>query len=128
MRAECHLVADRADDGRVTMPGQCRAVAAVQVDVLVPVNVVDLRALAVAEPDRLRAGDLPAGRHPAGERVPGPLCQAARLRLPPGEHLLLLGDDSAEDDLGLRPLAGWQPGRSGLLGGHVRTPDAAHSW
>src|SRR6266567_7489604 len=101
MRAERHLVADRLDDGRVTMPGQCRAVAAVQVNVLVPVNVVDLRSLAVAEPDGLRAGDLPAGRHPAGQCVTGPAGHPARLWLEAGEDFFLLGDDAGMGGGGL---------------------------
>jgi hypothetical protein len=58
---------DGFDDGGVTVAGQGGAVAAVQVDVLVAVDVVDLRALAVAEPDRLRRGDLPAGGDAAGQ-------------------------------------------------------------
>jgi hypothetical protein len=60
VRAQRHLAADRLDDRRVGVAGQRGAVPAVQVDVLVAVHVVDLGALAVAEPDRLRAGDLPA--------------------------------------------------------------------
>ena len=52
--AALHLGLDRRDDGRVGVPGQGGAVAAVQVHVLVAVRVVDLAARAVAEPDRLR--------------------------------------------------------------------------
>jgi hypothetical protein len=51
---------DGFGDGGVGVTGQGGAVAAVQVHVLVAVDVIDLRALAVAEPDRLRRGDLPA--------------------------------------------------------------------
>src|SRR5580693_8394534 len=58
-------------DGRVAVAGQGGAVAAVQVHVLVAVDVVDLRAVAVAEPDRLRRGDLPAGGDAAGQVLPG---------------------------------------------------------
>ena len=56
-------------DGRVGVAGQGGAVAAVQVDVLVAVDVLDLRAAAVAQPDRLRRGDLPARGDTAGEVV-----------------------------------------------------------
>ena len=68
--AERGLGANRLHDRGVAVPGQRHAVPAVQVDVLVAVDVVDLGALAVAEPDRLRPGDLPAGGDPAGERRP----------------------------------------------------------
>ena len=71
------LAADRLDDRRVRVPGQRDAVAAVQVDVLVAVDVVELGAAAVAEPDRLRAGDLPARGHAAGQRAPRPGGQLA---------------------------------------------------
>ena len=60
VRAQRGLAADGLDDGRVAVPGERGPVPAVQVDVLVPVHVVDLGPLAVAEPDRLAAGDLPA--------------------------------------------------------------------
>jgi hypothetical protein len=53
-------------DRRVSVPGQRGAVTAVQVDVLVAVDVPDLRAAAVAQPDRLRHGDLPARCDAAG--------------------------------------------------------------
>ena len=59
---EAGLGADGVDDGGMGVAGQGGAVAAVQVDILVAVDVVDLRALAVAQPDRLRRGDLPARR------------------------------------------------------------------
>jgi len=55
--------------------GQGGAVAAVQVDVLVAVDVPDLRAAAVTQPDRLRRGDLPAGSDAAGEVLFGLLGQ-----------------------------------------------------
>ncbi len=66
MRAALDLGPDCLDDGRVAVTGERDAVAAVQVDVLVAVDVVELGALAVAEPDRLRPGDLPAGHDAAG--------------------------------------------------------------
>ncbi len=96
VRAEPGLRADRLDHGRVRVPGQRGAVPAVQVDVLVAVDVVDLGAAAVAQPDRLRDGDLPAGRHPAGQRPAGPGGHPRRPGLPPQEDLLLLGDDVRE--------------------------------
>ena len=60
-------VAHRLDDRRVGVAGDRGAVAAVQVDVLVAVDVVDLGALAVAHPHRLRLGDLPVRRRAAGQ-------------------------------------------------------------
>ncbi len=62
VRAPGDLAGHRRDDRRVCVPGQAHAVAAVQVHVLVAVDVIDLGAAAVAEPDRLRRGDLPAWR------------------------------------------------------------------
>jgi hypothetical protein len=48
------------------MPDSTYTVATVEVDVLAPVGVVDLGALAVADPDHLRPGYLPArGRTPS---------------------------------------------------------------
>jgi hypothetical protein len=58
--APADLAGDRADDRRVRVPGEGGAVAAVQVDIAVAVDVIDLAAVAVAEPHRLRLGDLPA--------------------------------------------------------------------
>ena len=58
-------------DSGMGVAGQGRAVAAVQVDVLVAVDVVDLRAVAVAEPDRLRGGDLPVRGDAAGQVLAG---------------------------------------------------------
>ena len=50
--------------------GQAGAVASVQVDVLVAVDVEDLRAGAVADPDRLGRRDLPARGDSTGQGVP----------------------------------------------------------
>ena len=61
-------LADRRDDRRVVVAGQRDAVPAVEVGVLVAVDVVQLRAVAVAQPDGVRLGDLPAGRRAAGQR------------------------------------------------------------
>ena len=60
-----------AHDGRVRVAGERDAVAAVQVDVLGAVDVVDLRTATVAEPHGLRLGDLPAGRGAAGQGTAG---------------------------------------------------------
>jgi hypothetical protein len=60
VRAQGNLLGDGFVDCRMGVAGQGGAVAAVQVDVLVAVDVIDLRALAMAQPDRLRRGDLPA--------------------------------------------------------------------
>ncbi len=61
--------ADRLDDRRMGVAGERDAVPAVEVGVLVAVDVVGLRAESVAEPHRVRLGDLPARRRPAGERA-----------------------------------------------------------
>jgi hypothetical protein len=68
----------------------------VQVHVLVAVDVVDLRAAAVAQPDRLRRGDLPARGDTAREVLPGLPGQPGGLGLTPDEDLFLLGDDLLE--------------------------------
>jgi hypothetical protein len=96
MGTERDLPADRFDDGRVTVAGQRGAITAVQVDILVAVDVVELRALAVTEPHRLRAGDLPARGDPARQRGGRLRRHPARLRLPGREDLLLPGDDIFE--------------------------------
>ncbi len=92
VRAAPHPVADRRDDGRMCVSGNGSAVAAVHVDVLGAVNVVDLRALAVAHPDGLRLGDLPVGRRPACEVFAGHCDQFGAAWLAAQEHLLLVGD------------------------------------
>ena len=101
VRAQADLAAHRLHHGRVRVAGQCRAVPAVQVDVLVAVHVVDLGTLAVAEPDRLRDGDLPAGGDAASQAVAGQAGHPGGLRLPLDEDLFLLGDDVLE--IGGRP-------------------------
>src|SRR5215471_14062332 len=101
---------NRLDDRGVRVPGQPHAVAAVQVHVLVAVDVIDLGTEAVAKPDRLWRGDLPARRHPAGQR---PGRQGGRLPRPWlafGEDSLLLGDDLGE--------VGWQSHGAVLRAGH----------
>ena len=96
MGAAGDLAADRLDDRRVGVAGQGRAVPAVQVHVLVAVDVVDLGAAAMAEPDRLRGGDLPARGDSARQRVPRPGGHAGRLRLALREDPLLLRDDTPQ--------------------------------
>ena len=84
--------------------GQAGAVAAVHVDVLGPVHVVDLRACPVADPDRLGAGDLPARGHPARKGFHGTPAHLQRLGLACDEYLLLLCNDGFQPfvDLGAR--------------------------
>src|SRR5215471_9064945 len=96
VRAARDLPLHRLDDRRVTVPGEAHAVTAVQVHVLVAVDVVDLGATAVAEPDRLRDGDLPARGDPAGQRLARPGGHPPRLRLALGENSFLFGDDALE--------------------------------
>ncbi len=93
VRAAGDLVPHCPDDRRVAVPGQAHAVPAVQVYVLVAVDVVDLGAAAVAEPDRLRDGDLPARGDPAGQRLARSGGHPPRLRLALGENPFLFGDD-----------------------------------
>ena len=98
------------DDRRVGVPGQARTVAAVHVDVFGPVDVVDLRAGAVADPDRLGACDLPARGHPPGEGADRTFAQLPGPGLAVDENLLLLGDD------GVQPLVDLLAGRARGLG------------
>ena len=97
-------------DRRVGVAGQRGAVAAVQVDVLVAVDVPDLRAEAPAQPDRLRRGDLPAGGDTSGEVLLGLLGEAVGLGLAADEDFLLLRDDL------------FQLGVGGHVGAHVGAP------
>ena len=92
VRAELHPALDGRDDGGVRVADEHHAVAGVQVDVLGPVEVVDLRPLPVADPDGARAGDHPAGGGPTGERAPGPLPHRRRAWLAGEERVLLPGD------------------------------------
>src|SRR5271169_3973346 len=104
-------------DGRVGVAGQGGAVAAVQVDVLIAVDVPDLRTAAVAQPDRLRHGDLPARGDTAGEVVLGLLGQTLGARLAADEDLLLRRDDLPElgvTELGVTELSVTELG----VGGH----------
>ncbi len=89
-------------DGRVRVAGEGGAVAAVQVHVLVAVDVVDLRAVAVAQPDRLRCGDLPARGDPAGQVLLSRLGEVSGVRLAADEDLFLGRDDLGELGVGDR--------------------------
>src|SRR5690348_12221033 len=104
------LVRDGLHDRRVGVASQGGAVAAVQVDVFVAVDIGDLRAAAAAQPDRLRHGDLPAGGDAAGEVLLGLLGQALGLGLTADEDFFLLRDDRFEHGVG------------GRFGGHVEAP------
>jgi len=86
-----------ADDGRVGVAGQRGAVSAMQVDVLVAVDVVHLGAGAVAEPDWLWLGDLPVGCYPAGEHAAGMGGHLGGLGLAPREDGLLFCGESFDD-------------------------------
>ena len=81
------------DDRGMGVTGQAGAVAAVQVDVLGPVDVVDLGTGPVTEPYGLRTRDLPAGGHAPGERPSRTIDEPARLGLASEEQRLLLGHD-----------------------------------
>jgi hypothetical protein len=107
------LGTDGVGDGGVGVAGQGGTVAAVQVDVLVAVDVVDLRALAVAQPDRLRRGDLPARGDPAGQVLLGLLGETGGVRLAGDEDLFLGGDDLPKPGTGER---------GGVLDGHDDFP------
>ncbi len=96
VRAPADLVTHRLDDRRMSVTSEAGSVATVQVDVFGPVDVVDLRADAVADPDGLGPGDLPAGRDPAGERAGGPLAHRPGVGLASEEHLLLFSDEGVE--------------------------------
>ena len=90
---------DRLDEGGVAVTGDGGAVPAVHVDVLVAVDVPDVRALAVAHPHRLRLGDLPVRGRPAGERAARLDDQCGAARLAPDERLGL-GLDQGVDAVG----------------------------
>ncbi len=109
VRAAPHPVRHRRDDRRVGVTGDRRAVAAVHVDVLGAVDVVHLGARAVAHPHRLRLGDLPARRRPAGEVLLGPRDQLRAARLARQEHALLVLDQLVQ------AVARWVCGRLNQL-------------
>ena len=59
VRSLRHAVLDGANDGGVGVSDRVHAVAAMEVDVLGPVDVPHARAPAVAQPHHARPGDLP---------------------------------------------------------------------
>ena len=71
MRPEASLPPDRLDDLRVRVAGDHGAVAEVEVDVLVAVDVPEAVAESVIDEDRVRRRVLPAGGHTAGDRALG---------------------------------------------------------
>ena len=75
-----HPLLDRRDDRGVGVADDGDAVPAVEVAVLAAVDVVQLRAFAVAHPDGLRLGDLPVRGGTAGQS-PGAIAERAALRL-----------------------------------------------
>ena len=85
-------VADRRDDRRMSVSRDGGAVAAVHVDVFGAVDVVHLRACAVAHPDGLRLGDLPVGGGPACEVLAGFGDEFGATRLATQKHLLFIGN------------------------------------
>ena len=121
--ASAYLSCDGLLDVGMGVAGQGGAVAAVQVDVLVAVDVVDLRAVAVAEPDRLGRGDLPARGHAAGQVLLGGIGEVCGVRLAADEDLFLRRDDLLEGGVSegaagaLGPVLG--AGRDGLFGAVV---------
>src|SRR5439155_9103294 len=71
VRPEARLPPDRLDDLRVRVAGDHGAVAEVEVDVLVAVDVPEAVAEAVIDEYRVRRRVLPAGGHAAGDRALG---------------------------------------------------------
>jgi hypothetical protein len=94
--SEACALLDRLHELRVRVPDHHRAVPEVIVDVLVPVEVPDVAALAPVDVDRVGGRGLPRGRDPAGDvaRGQGPvLDRGAVLRL---EARLLVGDQPVD--------------------------------
>ena len=69
VRALCDPALHGLDDGRVGVAANHHSVSTVQIDVLGAVDVPDLRAFAVADPNGCRARDHPVGRGSAGEHL-----------------------------------------------------------
>jgi hypothetical protein len=67
MGAEPRLPLDRLDDLRVSVPGDHRAVAEMEIDVLVAVDVPDAAALPAVDVDRVWRRILPARRDATGD-------------------------------------------------------------
>ncbi|GBC86855.1 hypothetical protein HRbin12_00854 [bacterium HR12] len=92
VRPERHAPAHRLDDLGVRVAHDHHPVAGVQVDVAVPVEVDDVRALAPVPVEDHRLQRVPAARHPAGERALRPLGEGHLARRPLPQARLLLGD------------------------------------
>jgi hypothetical protein len=96
MGAPAHLTLHGVDHGRMTMAGQTGAVATVEIDVLVAVDVEDLGPRPVAQPHGLGGGDLPARGDAAGQCPRGPSAQFGRAGLTGHEGLSLPADEVVE--------------------------------
>ena len=85
------LLGDGADDRRGSVPRHRSGVAEAEVDVLVPVDVDDTRALRLGQEERVRAGPAhhPRHRDAAEQRSAGALRERARARPDGGERIRL---------------------------------------
>ena len=90
--AERDPLGHRLHDRRVRVADGHGAVAGVEVDVLVAVDVEDARPLAVRHPDRRRPADHPVRRRATGEVLHGPLVHLGGAGLAAEELRLLLRD------------------------------------
>ena len=86
-------LADGADERRMGVADEADSVPTVKVDVLVAIEVVDLGALAVADPHRLRLGDHPTRGRSSGQRPEGANSDLGRARLTVDEDPLLFLDE-----------------------------------
>jgi hypothetical protein len=96
VRAALDALGDDLGDPRMGVADGDGAVAVVEVDVLVAVDVDHLRAVAVSEVDRVRLGRLPARGDAARERLVRPLGHLARAGMAAVE-LGLLGLDQLRE-------------------------------
>ena len=85
------------DDRRVGVAGEHGAEAAVEVDVLGAVDVRDLGALAVVDPDGPGRGVLPGRRHAAGQGAASFVHDRGRGRGAVQQGRFLLGDEAVDD-------------------------------
>ncbi len=105
VRAEPHSTLDRIDDGRMGMADDHHAIAGMQIHILHAIDVVHLRAVAMAEPHGARPGDHPARGRSARERTSGPLRPRRRVRLAAEEAVLLPGDQIRDRGPGTRGIS-----------------------
>ena len=101
--AAADAIGDDLGDLGMRMADGHRAVAVVEVDVLVPVLVGDLRAVPLHQIDRVRVGRLPARGDTACERLAGAVGQLARAVLA-GVELGLLDLDQLREPGGVNRL------------------------